>query len=84
MTQLLLLWSLSNALLASLILSTSNVSTTFNDGANTRTGVYMLCILSESNLIVAAQTNTSVFVAGMAMFRFIASTLYLIVRLFGG
>ncbi|KAK4687986.1 chitin synthase, partial [Tremellales sp. Uapishka_1] len=58
-TYLLLLWSLSNALLASIILSGSN-STTFTSGTH------------------------SLFVAGMAMFRFICSTLYLIIRLFAG
>ncbi|KAL7420606.1 Chitin synthase, class 6 [Cryptotrichosporon argae] len=69
-TNLLLLWSLSNALLASVILSGSDTADTFSGTGDSRTGIYMLVIL--------------VFVAGMAGFRFICSTLYLIVRLFGG
>lgn len=68
-TNLLLLWSLSNALLAGLILSGDTAGTFQGDGSNT-TGIYMLVIL--------------VFVAGMAAFRFICSTLYLIIRLFVG
>ncbi|EJT48618.1 hypothetical protein A1Q1_02345 [Trichosporon asahii var. asahii CBS 2479] len=70
-TNLLLAWSLSNALLASLILSGGGAGDTFNgsDG-NNRTGIYMLVIL--------------VFVAAMAAFRFICATMYLIIRLFGG
>ena len=42
----------------------------------------MLVILSK--LGVSGSLLTSVFVAGMAMFRFLSSTLYLIVRLFAG
>ncbi|OCF44366.1 chitin synthase [Kwoniella heveanensis CBS 569] len=68
-TNLLLCWSLSNALLASVILSGAT-SSTFSSGGDTKTAVYMLVIL--------------IFVAGMAMFRFICSTLYLIIRLFAG
>nr|XP_031864416.1 uncharacterized protein CI109_000330 [Kwoniella shandongensis]KAA5531488.1 hypothetical protein CI109_000330 [Kwoniella shandongensis] len=69
-TNLLLFWSLSNALLASLILSGGGSSSTFDGAGDTRTSIYMLVIL--------------VFVAGMSLFRFICSTLYLIVRLFAG
>ncbi|ORY30579.1 chitin synthase 6 [Naematelia encephala] len=68
-TNLLLLWSLSNGLLASVILSGNNAGTFSGDGSS-RTAIYMLIIL--------------IFVAGMAMFRFICSTLYLIIRLFAG
>ncbi|EIW67717.1 hypothetical protein TREMEDRAFT_11732, partial [Tremella mesenterica DSM 1558] len=67
-TNLLLCWSLSNALLASVILSGGNAQGTFDGSGQSRTAIYMLIIL--------------VFVAGMAMFRFICSTLYLILRLF--
>jgi chitin synthase len=45
--QLLLLWSLSNALLASVILSGGDTSSTFSGGGNSRTAIYMLIILSE-------------------------------------
>ncbi|TXT15990.1 hypothetical protein VHUM_00493 [Vanrija humicola] len=68
-TNLLLIWSLSNALLASIILA-GNDNETFSGSGNSRQGVYMLIIL--------------IFVAGMAAFRFICATLYLIIRLFGG
>ncbi|WWC88444.1 uncharacterized protein L201_003355 [Kwoniella dendrophila CBS 6074] len=68
-TNLLLCWSLSNALLASVILS-GGVTSTFDASGNSRTAIYMLIIL--------------IFVAGMALFRFICSTLYLIIRLFAG
>ncbi|WRT68002.1 uncharacterized protein IL334_004977 [Kwoniella shivajii] len=68
-TNLLLGWSLSNALLASVIMSGST-SSTFDSAGNSRTAIYMLIIL--------------VFVAGMALFRFLCSTLYLIIRLFAG
>jgi chitin synthase len=68
-TDLLLLWTLSNALLASVILAGVDASNTFT-GSGTRTTVYMLVIL--------------VFVAAMSAFRFICATLYLIIRLFTG
>ncbi|OCF57019.1 chitin synthase [Kwoniella mangroviensis CBS 10435] len=68
-TNLLLCWSLSNALLASVILS-GGVTSTFDSAGDSRTAVYMLIIL--------------IFVAGMALFRFICSTMYLIIRLFAG
>ncbi|WVW84927.1 hypothetical protein I302_106963 [Kwoniella bestiolae CBS 10118] len=68
-TNLLLCWSLSNALLASVILSGGTTST-FDSSGDSRTAVYMLVIL--------------IFVAGMALFRFICSTMYLIIRLFAG
>lgn len=68
-TDLLLIWTLSNALLASVILAGVDASNTFT-GSGTRTTVYMLIIL--------------VFVAAMAAFRFICATLYLIIRLFTG
>lgn len=46
--QLLLFWSLSNAVLASVILSGGGSSEAFSDGGNgNRTAVYMLVILSE-------------------------------------
>jgi chitin synthase len=67
-TNLLLVWSLSNALLAGLILS-GNPEGAFTKGGN-KQSVYMLVIL--------------VMVAGMAAFRFICATLYLIIRLFVG
>jgi chitin synthase len=68
-TDLLLVWTLSNALLASLILTGVDTSNTFT-GSGSRTTVYMLVIL--------------VSVAAMALFRFICATLYLIIRLFTG
>ncbi|ODN73926.1 hypothetical protein L202_07433 [Cryptococcus amylolentus CBS 6039] len=68
-TNLLLLWSLSNALLASAIL-TGNTSGSFDSSSTSKTTVYMLVIL--------------IFVAGMAIFRFICSTTYLILNLFTG
>jgi uncharacterized membrane protein YhaH (DUF805 family) len=47
-TQLLLFWSLSNAVLASVILSGGGSSEAFSEGGNgNRTAVYMLVILSE-------------------------------------
>jgi chitin synthase len=45
--QLLLLWSLSNALLASVILSGGSASSTFSGSGDGRTAVYMLIVLSE-------------------------------------
>jgi chitin synthase len=89
MAQLLLLWSLSNALLASVVLSGNDAESTFvGTGAN-RTAIYMLIILCEFD-----PNNTKYggkgaltrigFVAGMAIFRFICSTLYLITRVFTG
>lgn len=45
-TNLLLLWSLSNALLAGLILAGSDTSSTFTNGSS-RTSIYMMVILSE-------------------------------------
>lgn len=45
--QLLLLWSLSNALLASVILSGDEASSTFSGSGTSRTGVYMLVILGQ-------------------------------------
>lgn len=68
-TDLLLLWTLSNALLASIILAGVDASSTFT-GSGNRATVYMLVIL--------------VFVAAMAAFRFGCATLYLIIRLFTG
>ncbi|ORX37201.1 chitin synthase-domain-containing protein [Kockovaella imperatae] len=69
-TNLLLLWALSNALMASLILSGGNPVDAFsNTGAN-RSAIYMLIVL--------------IFIAGMAIFRFVCSTMYLVVTLFGG
>lgn len=68
-TDLLLVWTLSNALLASVILTGVDPANTFT-GSGTRTTVYMLVIL--------------VFVAAMSAFRFICATLYLIIRLFTG
>ncbi|WVR06545.1 hypothetical protein IAU60_003576 [Kwoniella sp. DSM 27419] len=68
-TNLLLCWSLTNALLASVILSGVS-SNTFSAEGNTKTAVYMLVIL--------------IFVAGMAMFRFVCSTMYLVIRMFAG
>ena len=44
-TNLLLLWSLSNAILASAILSGNNTETF--SGSNSRTAIYMLVILGE-------------------------------------
>ncbi|WVQ73359.1 hypothetical protein IAR50_002928 [Cryptococcus sp. DSM 104548] len=68
-TNLLLLWTLSNALLASAIL-TGNTSGSFDSSSTSKTTIYMLVIL--------------IFVAGMAIFRFICSTTYLILNLFTG
>lgn len=69
-TNLLLLWSLSNALLASAIL-TGNTSGAFDDGSDSsKATIYMLVIL--------------IFVAGMSIFRFICSTAYLVISLFTG
>ncbi|KIR31043.1 chitin synthase [Cryptococcus deuterogattii MMRL2647] len=65
-TYLLLLWSLSNALLASIIL-TGNTSGAFDEGSSSKTTIYMLVILT-----------------GMSIFRFICSTLYLVINLFTG
>lgn len=45
--QLLLLWSLSNALLASLVLSGGDASATFTGGGSNVTAVYMLVILGK-------------------------------------
>lgn len=67
-TNVLLLWSLTNGVLASVILSGGSASSSF-DGTNSRTSVYMLCIL--------------IFVAATSAFRFLGSTMYLILRLFG-
>ncbi|BEI89310.1 uncharacterized protein CcaverHIS019_0206720 [Cutaneotrichosporon cavernicola] len=68
-TNLLLFWSLTNALLAGMILSGDPVDA-FSGGGTNKQAVYMLVIL--------------VFVAGMAAFRFTCATLYLIIRLFVG
>lgn len=46
-TKLLLLWSLSNAVLASIILSGGQTTETFSSGATSRSGVYMLVVLGE-------------------------------------
>ncbi|WVO18063.1 hypothetical protein L204_105761 [Cryptococcus depauperatus] len=69
-TNLLLAWSLSNALLASVIL-TGKTSGSFDDGSKgSKATIYMLIVL--------------IFVAGMAIFRFLCSTTYLIITLFNG
>nr|ODN85291.1 hypothetical protein L203_04896 [Cryptococcus depauperatus CBS 7841] len=69
-TRLLLAWSLSNALLASVIL-TGKTSGSFDDGSKgSKATIYMLIVL--------------IFVAGMAIFRFLCSTTYLIITLFNG
>jgi chitin synthase len=64
-------------------LAGGNSSDTFNADGASRTTIYMLVILGECARGAAAAYQT-VFVAGMAMFRFICSTLYLIIRLFSG
>lgn len=46
-TNLLLLWSLSNALLVAVVLAGANASSTFQGSGNNRTGIYMLVILGE-------------------------------------
>ena len=47
--KLLLLWSLSNALLASLILSDGDAASTFSGSGTNRTAIYMLIILGKGN-----------------------------------
>ncbi|KIJ45918.1 glycosyltransferase family 2 protein [Sphaerobolus stellatus SS14] len=67
-TNVLLAWTLSNALLAAIVLSaTGNAAT---ESANTTVNGYMSFILFS--------------VAGLAFVRFCGSTLYLIVRIFAG
>lgn len=67
-TNVLLVWVLSNGLLASVILAGGGASSTF-DGTSSRTSVYMLIIL--------------VFVAGTSLFRFLGACIYLLMTLFG-
>lgn len=69
-TNVLLLWILSNGLLAALILGT-DTTTTFESGSGiTRSKVYMVLVL--------------VFVAMMSCIRLIASTIYTLIRLVAG
>lgn len=86
-SQLLLLWSLSNAVLASIILSGGGAAVTFSEGGNgNRTAIYMLVILSKILVLRPVKSRdlpAPVFVAGMSLFKFICATLYLIMRLFG-
>lgn len=49
-TNLLLLWSLSNALLVAIVLAGADSAATFQGNGKTRTGIYMLVIMSESQL----------------------------------
>ena len=67
---MLLLWSLSNALLAGVILDTELTGTFDPDAGNMRTRTYILIIL--------------IFVAVMSGIRFIGSTVYLMVRFVNG
>lgn len=69
-TNVLLLWSLSNALLAGVILDTELTGTFDPDAGNMRTRTYILIIL--------------IFVAVMSGIRFIGSTVYLMVRFVNG
>lgn len=47
-TNLLLLWSLSNALLAGIVLAGADAAQTFQGNGDNRTGIYMLVILGEN------------------------------------
>ncbi|KDN44260.1 glycosyltransferase family 2 protein [Tilletiaria anomala UBC 951] len=69
-TNVVLAWALSNAVLASAILTGSDSSTFEARSGTTRTKVYMVLVL--------------VFVGGMACVRFIGSTLYMLIRLISG
>ncbi|WFC96900.1 chitin synthase [Malassezia brasiliensis] len=69
-TNVLLLWSLSNALLAGVILDTELTGTFDPDAGNMRTRTYILIIL--------------IFVAVMSGIRFLGSTVYLMVRFVNG
>ena len=69
-TNVLLLWSLSNALLAGVILDTELTGTFDPKAGNMRTRVYILVVL--------------IFVAVMSGIRFIGSTLYLMLRFING
>jgi hypothetical protein len=85
---------LTNGILASVILTGGGAGSSF-DGTNSRTSVYMLVVLGECCLRIVrprasiptdntggALSNT-VFVAATAAFRFLGSTIYLVLRLFG-
>lgn len=67
-TNVLLAWTLSNALLGAVIVSTAAKAS--NSGANAAVNGYMAFILFS--------------VAGLALIRFIGSTTYLVIRLFAG
>ncbi|WFD30685.1 chitin synthase [Malassezia sp. CBS 17886] len=69
-TNVLLVWSLSNALLAGIILDTQLTGTFNPEAGSMRTKTYILVVL--------------VFVAVMSGIRFIGSTLYLILRFVNG
>lgn len=69
-TNVLLLWSLSNALLAGVILDTELTGTFDPEAGNMRTRTYILIIL--------------VFVAVMSGIRFFGSTLYVMLRFING
>ena len=69
-TNVVLVWALSNGILAAFILNGDTTSTFDTSSGVTRSKVYMVLVL--------------VFVAGMACVRFLGSTLYLTIRLING
>lgn len=69
-TDVLLAWSLSNGVLAALILSGDNVGTFDPGSGTTRSKVYMVLVL--------------VFVGALAIIRFTGSTIYMLMRLIAG